>query len=69
MSVETFHQLNQLRSQNNEPTFANPRNAASGSLRTIRPNDYKKQKFRCLFIYFNFSTKPSNETQWVLYNS
>jgi len=43
-----FEQINQERLQNNEPLFANPRNAASGSLRQLDPSITAKRK-----LYFN----------------
>lgn len=38
MSDEGFTALNKLQSQNNEPVYANARNAAAGSLRQLDPN-------------------------------
>ena len=43
-----FKKINELRIQNNEPTFANPRNAAAGSLRQLDPNITAKRK-----LFFN----------------
>ncbi len=43
-----FKNINELRIQNNEATFANPRNAAAGSLRQLDPNITAKRK-----LFFN----------------
>ncbi len=43
-----FLKINEERLQNNEPLFANPRNAASGSLRQLDPSITAKRK-----LYFN----------------
>jgi len=43
-----FKKINELRIQNNEATFANPRNAAAGSLRQLDPNVTAKRK-----LFFN----------------
>ena len=64
MSVETFHQLNQLRSQNNEPTFANPRNAASGSLRQLDPTITKSRNLDVFLYTLVFPQNHQIETQW-----
>ena len=45
---QDFEQINQERLKNNEPTFANPRNAAAGSLRQLDPNITAKRK-----LFFN----------------
>ena len=43
-----FEKINKTRLQNNEPLFANPRNAAAGSLRQLDPNITAQRK---LFFY------------------
>ncbi len=43
-----FDKINEQRAKNNEPLFANPRNAAAGSLRQLDPNITAKRK-----LFFN----------------
>ncbi len=38
MDIDEFDKLNKQREQNNEPLFANPRNAAAGSVRQLDPS-------------------------------
>lgn len=47
--LEDFRKLNRQREENGEPAFANPRNAAAGSLRQLDPNITAK---RPLDIFF-----------------
>lgn len=46
ISKEDFKLLNDERLKENEPLFANPRNAAAGSLRTLDPNVTKSRKLK-----------------------
>ena len=45
-----FERANRAREEAGEPRFANPRNAASGAIRQIDPNDVKKRGLRA-FLY------------------
>jgi len=50
MTKEDFAMLNKAREEEGEPLFANPRNAAAGSLRQLDPNITAKRRLR-LFVY------------------
>lgn len=44
MDYATFNEINDERSKNNEPLFANPRNSAGGSLRQLDPEITRKRR-------------------------
>ncbi len=50
ISLENFRTLNREREKNGEPVFANPRNAAAGSLRQLNPAITAKRPLE-IFIY------------------
>ena len=50
MSKRAFQELNRTREQKNEPLFANPRNAAAGSLRQLDPK-LAAERSLDLFVY------------------
>lgn len=47
MSKSAFRELNREKEQNQEPLFANPRNAAAGSIRLLDPRIAAKRKLSC----------------------
>lgn len=50
MPRESFYRLNEERTENEEAPFANPRNAASGSLKMQDPKEVSKRSLDC-FLY------------------
>jgi DNA ligase (NAD+) len=64
-----FDQLNSDRKKNNEDLFANPRNAAAGSLRQLDPEVARKRNLS-LFVYdidgfeAREASLPAPQTQW-----
>lgn len=48
MSLETFHRLNELKEEAGEEPFANPRNAAAGSLKLLDPEEVAKRKLNIM---------------------
>lgn len=51
MPWKVFDELNKEREYNEEPLFANPRNAASGTLKTQDPREVSKRKLDAIFYY------------------
>ena len=56
-----FERANQAREEAGEPRFANPRNAASGAIRQIDPNQVRKRGLRA-FLYQVVGTKSAPRT-------
>jgi DNA ligase (NAD+) len=51
MSHKVFSQLNEERRKNSEQEFANPRNAAAGSIKLLHSSIVAKRKLDCFFYY------------------
>jgi len=61
-----FEALNETRRKSNEPLFANPRNAAAGSLRQLDPAITSTRPLRGLFYGVGAVDGFEFETQWEL---
>lgn len=55
-----FDRLNQERAFNEEPLFANPRNAASGTLKLLDPKEVAKRGLDAIFYYVLGDTLPAD---------
>lgn len=51
LPISTFRDLNVLREENGEEVFANPRNAAAGTIRQLDSNIVKERNLDCYFYY------------------
>ncbi len=51
MTHDVFESLNRIKRENGEPEFANPRNAAAGSLKLQISSEVAKRKLDCFFYY------------------
>lgn len=58
MPWKVFEQLNKEREYNEEPLFANPRNAASGTLKTQDPKEVSKRSLDAIFYYLLSDNLP-----------
>lgn len=58
MPWKVFDELNKEREYNEEPLFANPRNAASGTLKTQDPKEVSKRKLDAIFYYLLSDNLP-----------
>lgn len=58
MPWAVFDSLNRERARNEEPLFANPRNAASGTLKTQDPKEVAKRKLDARFYYLLSDNLP-----------
>lgn len=57
MFRKVFDELNSKRADQGEQLFANPRNAAAGTLKTLDPKIVAERKLSC-FLYFLYSDGP-----------
>ncbi|MEI7596107.1 MAG: NAD-dependent DNA ligase LigA [Bacteroidota bacterium] len=57
---ESFNNLNELRQANNEQAFANPRNAASGSIKLQDSKEVAKRNLDCYLYYIISNELPFN---------
>ncbi len=64
MPWKVFDELNREREYNEEPLFANPRNAASGTLKTQDPREVAKRKLDAIFYYLLSDDLP-HETHYA----
>lgn len=64
MNLEDFHQLNRQRERDGESVFANPRNAAAGSVRQLDSSVMAKRKFHIACYGLGHSEGTSFKTQW-----
>ena len=64
MRKPDFARLNEEREERDEPVFANPRNAAAGSLRQQDPRVTASRKLDAFFYYLPMSEQLDAHTQW-----
>ncbi|HOL51109.1 MAG TPA: NAD-dependent DNA ligase LigA [Bacillota bacterium] len=64
MRKSEFERLNQERASRGEPMFANPRNAAAGSLRQLDPKVTASRKLDAFFYYLPEAERYGIETHW-----
>jgi DNA ligase (NAD+) len=63
LPFESFEKINKEKGEKGEPLFANPRNAAAGSLRTLNPREVASRRLD-LFLYYIFIEGEEMPTQW-----
>jgi DNA ligase (NAD+) len=60
MPHEMFKKLNAEREENGEEPFANPRNAAAGTLKLLDSNEVGRRNLICFFYYFAMDSYPTD---------
>jgi DNA ligase (NAD+) len=63
MPISSFKRLNQGREEAGEPSFANPRNAAAGSIRQLDPSIVASRRLDAFFYTLSFS-EHEFKTHW-----
>jgi len=61
-----FEKLNEGKSKSGEPLFANPRNAAAGSLKLLDPSITSRRPLNAFFYSIGVSDYPTPTTQWEI---
>jgi DNA ligase (NAD+) len=62
MPFASFRKLNEAREERGEPLFANPRNAAAGSVRLLDPKEVASRNLN-VFLYY-LTVDQAEEDQW-----
>lgn len=63
MPHKVFDELNEIREENGESPFANPRNATSGSIKMIDSREVAKRNLDC-YVYYMMGKNLSATTHW-----
>ena len=63
LPFSSFQDINRLRSDKGEPLFANPRNAAAGSIRLLDPREVAQRRLDA-FLYSIYIEGDEQESQW-----
>ncbi len=63
LPFQSFHKINQERSKKGDPLFANPRNAAAGSLRLLDPKEVASRHLD-VFLYSILTDGKEQKKQW-----
>lgn len=63
LPYESFKKINQEREKKGEPLFANPRNAAAGSIRLLDPREVASRNLD-IFLYYIFINGQERPSQW-----
>lgn len=63
LPYESFRKINQEREKRGEPLFANPRNAAAGSIRLLDPREVAGRNLD-IFLYYIFIDGKEMPSQW-----
>jgi DNA ligase (NAD+) len=63
LPYSSFQKINQDRMEREEPVFANPRNAAAGSIRLLDPKEVSERRLD-VFLYSIFIEGKEQKTQW-----
>ncbi len=64
LSHKNFNKINLIRERNGEPLFANPRNAAAGTLRLLDPKEVAKRKLDIFTYYIYINDREPFQTHY-----
>ena len=62
--LAAFHEFNQEREAEGLPTYAHPRNTASGSLRQLDPRETARRALDMYIYSLGYAEGPTPDTQW-----
>lgn len=68
LTHDAFDKLNEEKKKNDEPLFANPRNAAAGSLKLLDASITAQRPLKAFFYSLGFTDYSFPKTQWELLN-